>query len=428
MGAIDLTGTVPRVANRNNSEAFVINHREYVKDIYSGDYVEGSTDSTEFKIESFRLNPANSELFPWLSTIAPNFQEYAITGMLVEYKTMASDLSTTLNLGTVIMTADYNALADPPLTKIAMENMENAGSVKPSMSNIMPIECAKKLTSVSTHLFVGPVDAEVGDARLYDMANIFIASLGIPRDNTVIGELWVTYEIAFYKPKLCQFPASQVNFSFGGEFNAADSEWLKDIGAVLYADNSPLINITWEDPNNGAIHLPAIPGQNFAIFAQWSGTDLAYPVDPAPPSIQSVGISAIEFPDSQTVFTTPNLVVGDGCKTISIFFVCKVLEGYPDPYFYFDPASGTWNNGVLNLFITLWNRNTPLTPVAAPIMSKPVLLFDSKRHVSSEDTSRSESGRVTETRVHLDIEECHNSLQPLQRLVPQTGPVRKYTH
>lgn len=195
--ALDLGQSPPMVRNTASGEGFVVNHREYL-----GDLLSGTGAPTAFTIQTLNLNPGNSLLFPFLNRIAQNFQEYEVRGMLVELKTLSSDYAASLSMGSVFMSADYNVLADNPTTKQQIENMEYSSSSKPSRTLVMPIECDPH-NDAQTHLFIAHNGQyNNGDARLYDLAKIHIGSSGIPTANTPIAEIWVSYEVVLFKPRL----------------------------------------------------------------------------------------------------------------------------------------------------------------------------------------------------------------------------------
>jgi hypothetical protein len=191
-----LSSQVPMIKNTN--AGVIISHREYVTDVQS---------TSLFTANSYSLNPGVSTLFPWLQAVAQNFEEYEYRGMVLEFKSMSSDLntaSTTSNLGTVVMATQYNPLDPLFPDKRTMENYQFACSGKPSEHIIHPIEC-KKSQNVDTHLYVrtGPIPTG-SDIRLYDLGTFTIATQGMPSAFTgsLIGELWVSYEVEFFKPKL----------------------------------------------------------------------------------------------------------------------------------------------------------------------------------------------------------------------------------
>lgn len=261
MGLIDLGQSPPVVRNTNRGEATIINHREYL-----GDLVTGSGSPTVFDLNTFQLNPGNGNLFPFLANIAQKFQEYEIRGMLVELKTLSSDYATNMSLGSMFAAADYNALNNAPVSKLQLENMEYASSVKPSSSLIMPIECDPR-NAAQTHLYIATDNNyNGGDKRLFDLCDIYLGSQGCPAANTPIAEIWLTYEVALYKPiilidtlpgsqaiswKILQSGITNGNPIGSGFFVAPGSDPRFDVG-----------------PGAGTITLPQVR-TNFSITFQY---------------------------------------------------------------------------------------------------------------------------------------------------------------
>lgn len=170
-----------------------IQHREYIMDI-SG--------SNAFTIQSFPINPGISMTFPWGSSVANAFEEYKLHGCLFEFKSTSADAlnSTNTALGTVIMATEYNPLHGTFSAKRDMENYVYSTSSAPSVSALHPIECARDM-NVLGELFVRNVPLTGADLRFSDIGNFQIATVGM-QATAVIGELWITYDIEFIKPKL----------------------------------------------------------------------------------------------------------------------------------------------------------------------------------------------------------------------------------
>lgn len=215
----------PQVVN-SGSTGIIVRHREYIGDI---------TSTTAFNLASYPLNPGLAETFPWLSQVADSFEQYKFRGLLFEFKSMSSDavLSTGANsaLGSVVMATQYDPLDSPFANKYQMENYQFANSAKPSLSFIHPIECAKSQTPIN-QLFVrnGGVPANA-DIRLYDLGVFNVATVGMQSTTGVIGELWITYEIELFKPKLIESTDPQEladHYRIGTPTNAAPFS-----GAVL---------------------------------------------------------------------------------------------------------------------------------------------------------------------------------------------------
>jgi len=178
----------PVVANKG--QAFIFRHREYISDVLP---------STAFTNTSYILNPGNPKTFPWLAPIASAFEQYQIIGMLAEYKPLVSAISQN-SIGAVVFATEYNVIKPNFTSKVAMENYEYATSCAPHHAMFHAIEC--KPTETPTYVkdvLVGSVPPNT-DARLYNWGNLQLATQGQANGTGVIGEFWITYEIACYKP------------------------------------------------------------------------------------------------------------------------------------------------------------------------------------------------------------------------------------
>lgn len=169
----------------------IVSHREYLGDI-SG--------TAGFSNRKFPINPGSAITFPWLSTIAQNYQQYKIHGLIFEFRPLITDFVTSGAPGVVVMATNYNA--DEPLytTKQAMENSEFAVSVKPTCNLIHGVECAANQTPLS-ELYVRPGGVASNlDLKFTDLGNFQFATQGNPVQ--LLGELWCSYTIEFFKPLL----------------------------------------------------------------------------------------------------------------------------------------------------------------------------------------------------------------------------------
>lgn len=189
----------PTVRNAKDGR-FIIRHREYIRDI-----VCPANNGGAFVVQPFKINPGLQSTFPWLSTVAQNFQQYRIRGMLFEFKSNYSEYnSAQAGMGTVILATEYDATLPPFTTKIDMENHQYAMSAKPSASQLHPIECDRG-TAVLNELYVRQtVPDDNNDLRFSDFGTFQVAHVGIPNSDTPInlGEIWVSFEIELLKPQL----------------------------------------------------------------------------------------------------------------------------------------------------------------------------------------------------------------------------------
>jgi hypothetical protein len=171
-------------------------HREYIRDITTG------TSATPVGFQ-FVINPFNAAMFPWLSTLASNFEQYRITGMVVEYISNSGNAvsSTNAALGSVSIATQYNTLVQPFITKRALLNHYYAVSAAPSQNMVHAIECKDMYDPYKLYWIRSPNLPVTSDSRLFDLGVVNIICQGSQSVYTA-GELWVTYEIMLLKPRL----------------------------------------------------------------------------------------------------------------------------------------------------------------------------------------------------------------------------------
>lgn len=184
--------------SNGNRGGIVITHREYVRDI---------TPSAAFTKWDLPINPGLGITFPWLAQLAESYEEYAIRAMIFEYKSLCSDTvigaGGSMGMGSVIIATNYNPNNTPFVDKRTMENYDGSSAKKPSVSNIHVVDVKKSHTPLGVNRWVrtGGIK-ENEDLRLYDIGTFSIATVGQDAAATgTIGELWVAYEIEFFKPK-----------------------------------------------------------------------------------------------------------------------------------------------------------------------------------------------------------------------------------
>lgn len=245
----------PLPSVHNSGKAFVMRHQEYL-----GDVITSATPGA-FTLQSYHIQPADPVSFPWLAQIANLFQEYEMNGMLYQFRSMSADAlnSTNTALGQVIMSTQYNpALADFS-SKYEMENTEFTTSCKPSTSMLHPIECARN-ESVLTKLYIAPNGVvPPGEAvQFYDFANFQIATNGFQAASVNIGELWVTYDIAFYKPVINSSVTTGATIPF--------SQWASTGPAIADWDPARIF---------GAPYAPALVDDAGGVTVSWPDTGVA---------------------------------------------------------------------------------------------------------------------------------------------------------
>lgn len=253
-----------------------IRHRELITDVQS---------SQSFRSTNWNINPTNKALFPWLSKIAGNFDQYEFKGLLFAYRERSAMALNSVNtaLGTVILSTQYDVSKPPFQNKQEMEAYEFTTADEPSKNMLHPVECNPHMDILNSR-YVRPalVPANLSVSvqnNLTDLGTFHCATVGMQADDSNIGELWVTYDVLLMKPRLAPNPAvimHATNRNAAGTLDTGD--WLT--GMSLMTDST-----AYPDPGFPRLLLPARidfssvgPGRSFLILVTSTGsTGAAFP-------------------------------------------------------------------------------------------------------------------------------------------------------
>lgn len=246
------------------ADSTVISKREYIGDIVSG-VLSGS--ATVFTKQTYPLNPGQSSIFPWLSMIASNYEQYDIQGMVFEFKSTSGDATgVNTSLGTVIMSTQYDPTKPSFQSKLEMEDYFFSSSCKPSSNMLHAIECKNSLSPTAGLLYTRTGTVTGADLRWSDFGNFTVATQGMPNAGTVLGELWVSYKVKLFKPRL------PITIGYGGQIasghtrrtGVVSGSWA---GSTTTLNVGPLpISLTGVN----TITFPGIPQMNYMILVHVS--------------------------------------------------------------------------------------------------------------------------------------------------------------
>lgn len=165
--------------------------------------------------------------------------------------------------GVVVMATNYNADEPAYTTKQAMENSEYAVSVKPTCNLMHGVECASNQTVLS-ELYVRPGGlASNLDLKFTDLGNFQFASQGNPVQ--LLGELWVSYTVEFFKPVLPNDVGGNVQSGSTTRANVAAGVPLGTIQQVITGD---LVGFA---VTSTTVSWLGQPGNLYLIATNWSG-------------------------------------------------------------------------------------------------------------------------------------------------------------
>lgn len=188
------SASVPRMEGGDEIGSVVLTHKECLGTV---------TGSVNFENTVFDLNPGLKATFPFLSQIAANYQEYAYIQLQFTYVSLLSETTNSGQVGNVIITTDYNA-GNPPFTS-SIDMLNNVGSVSARPIDgpiIHGVEC-DPAKNVLGSMYVRTGSVPVGqDPKTYDLGTTQLATEGMPANDTIIGQWWVSYQVLLRKPIL----------------------------------------------------------------------------------------------------------------------------------------------------------------------------------------------------------------------------------
>lgn len=188
-------GLSPQASFGGGLGSLRIKHREFIGDVST------SATAGAFSNNVYPINAGLSNTFPFLSSIATNYDQYLFHGLVFEFVSTTAGTASGA-MGSIVLSADYNPNATAYQNKHVMENSGYAVSTRLDGSAMYGIECAK--TDIPNQGYLVRNTSGVADLGNYDMGTFQVAtvpSTGFAASSTV-GELWVTYDVELRRPSL----------------------------------------------------------------------------------------------------------------------------------------------------------------------------------------------------------------------------------
>lgn len=247
-----MNNQIPKFSSSDRTN--IVCHREYLGDVLG---------TTAFNNLTYPLNPGMAATFPWLSTIAQNYQEYKFHGLIFEFRPLITDFVTSGAPGVIVIATNYNADAPAYTSRIAMENSEYAVSVKPTKDLVHGVECQTSQT-VLPQLYVRTSNPPTGqDLRLYDLGLTQIATQANPNQN--LGEIWVSYCVEFFKPILPSDLGAGVDYYHSGRSTFSSANPLGTIGVTVQSNFTVTVTST-------TLSFIANTSKKYLIMFNWGGS------------------------------------------------------------------------------------------------------------------------------------------------------------
>lgn len=187
-------GTFVRTPNpkvRTTSRECFITHREYVQDIIvpGGGMFDIIVDQP--------INPGNATLFPWLSSIANNYETYSFDKLDFIFEPQSS----TGQGGTIMIAVDYDAVDLAPVSKTAMMNYKGAVQSPPWFACVYHCEPSDLHKYKQYYMTQSATTPTTTDEKTYFVGNIYLAAntAGTPEE---VGGFYIEYTVRLFTPQV----------------------------------------------------------------------------------------------------------------------------------------------------------------------------------------------------------------------------------
>lgn len=171
---------------RQAAKSIRIVHRELIGTL--------SSQSDQFVVSGYKLNPGDPLTFPWLHVQAQAWEQYRFHKLVFEYVTR----SPTSTPGSVFLVPDYDPSDAPPL------NEQKAMSYQGAVENAPWTNFSCALMPANMHAMgqrkYTRAGNFIGDVRTSDVGVMYVGTAATPV--ATLGKLWVSYDVELFVPQL----------------------------------------------------------------------------------------------------------------------------------------------------------------------------------------------------------------------------------
>lgn len=229
----------PRIASSQG--AFTVTHTERLTEV---------NDTTgNDNIAAYAMNPGLGNTFHWINGFAPSFSKWKFEEIVIRYRTTsATDKDGQVGLG-------WNPNAYDPVPSV----IDDFYNLKHSTVGAVWKNFELKLPAGSKWLFTRTGSLTEGDRNNFDHGVLFLLRSGITSGR--VGDLWITYRIAFKDPQQNECPgtywSTEQNVDATHLFGASDDDIVKvgDFPASVINSNRNRLRLLSTGTFQVAMHI-----------------------------------------------------------------------------------------------------------------------------------------------------------------------------
>lgn len=144
---------------------------------------------------TFEINPGKPQSFPWLSTIARNYDQYSVESLRVHYINSAP----ATRQGFIYMVPDFDVSDARPQSSTEMMNQLNAVST-PVWTSVSTTINKDAMMALGPRRFLSS-QVKDNDQRASDVCKIHVYN-NVASSEPLNGQIWLEYKITLYAPQI----------------------------------------------------------------------------------------------------------------------------------------------------------------------------------------------------------------------------------
>lgn len=183
----------PRMSMR--ADGVCIAHSEMLGSILSGNPTAGVT---AYRSVGFRANPGISTVFPWLSSVAVNYEKYRFRRLTFSLVPLVS----TQFSGRIGVGFDYDSTDNPPGNRQEFYSLSIHSETMPWQATSVAVKCDNAFRFTGTHV--------AADNKLIDQGQVIIMSDSVSNGASIttaipLYDLIVDYDVELIEPQQALF-------------------------------------------------------------------------------------------------------------------------------------------------------------------------------------------------------------------------------
>jgi hypothetical protein len=184
---------------RSTPNGVIITHTEMVSTIATGSF---TSNTSAYACSGFRLNPGMPSVFPWLSSVAVNYEKYRFRRLsFVGMPLVATNYSGRYGIG-----MDYDSTDVVPATRQEFYALSAQAESMPWDPIALNIKCDNQYRFTGTHT--------TNDSKLIDIGQVIVMSDAVSNGGTLTSpvglfDLIVEYEVELIQPQQALFATTE---------------------------------------------------------------------------------------------------------------------------------------------------------------------------------------------------------------------------